>query len=350
MLKKLSLLLLVVISALLVLAACGETPAPNATTTGNILPPTSATNPSPTFPSSLPDYDGPKEVPAYAKDAIKWEATIMGGFVVLDSDYRIVIEDGNEAASAAALYLRMSLKTALGANFTTVTDRIVAGSSTYVEKDKEILVGSVNNRYLADVAFADNEEFLSKYTSKVGAFYIGVSEQKIMILTMDDESIPVAVRFFAEHYVANQTYVEVDGDLSSLYLYDKNEYASSGEISFYSLQELKSKADVVSISLDGKTYASFDAGVKDYTQSIQLSQSAPVITIEPFSPFTNVSIVQATDENGLVSTISVRSDDGTVSNVYKVQFNRLPYDIVDSTLHALKDGARGAITIVQDDG
>ena len=107
---------------------------------------------------------------------------------------------------------------------------------------------------------------------------------------------------------------------------------------------------LLNLKVNGQNVEGYSDKINNYTYSISRSDAIPSLSVDLCSPDAEVTIVQPSVENGMVGSVTVMSADGTSSQTYAVTFNRLAYDTVDATLHKLKDGAIGAISIVQDDG
>ena len=104
------------------------------------------------------------------------------------------------------------------------------------------------------------------------------------------------------------------------------------------------------LKINGQNIEGFSDAVNSYTYDLNRCDAIPEISVDLCSPHAEVTIVQPTVENGMIGSVTVVSADKKASQTYTVAFNRMAYHTVDATLHKLKDGATGAITIVQDDG
>ena len=284
--------------------------------------------------------------PAFAEDAFLWEATAEAGKTEIDSKYHIIIQEGNSSASTSAQVLRLGLSNVIGSSLRTTNDKL----DNNPERDKEILLGTVNNRSAASAVFEKHAEVLSSYTDGIGVFYIGADNGKILILAEDDDSMVAATAFFVQQYVREKEVVEIESDLASIYFYDKIEYANSREIVCVSQEDLMNNALMLNLKLDGRAVEGFSSEVDSYNYDIQRSDSIPVISADVFSPYATVNIEQPSASNNWTGKVTVASADESTSKVYTVKINRAEYDLVGATLHKLKNGATGAISLVQDDG
>jgi len=286
------------------------------------------------------------DAPDFAENAFMWNATAEAGKTRIDSKYRIIIEEGNDDASTAAQILRLGINSVLGSSLRTTNDKL----DNNPEIDKEILLGTVNNRSQSSHILDVYAEQLSAYTLGVGSFFVGANDSKIMILAEDDSSLSAAASFFVTNYVRDRETIEIESDLCSLYFYDKFEYQSEHTVSALAYADLLKNVDVLDICVNGEPMADFDEGVRAYRWLVERSETVPELSVNVYSPFANKTVVQATSDNNWTAHISVQSGVGDTTIDYSIAVSRLEYDNINATLHKLKNGATGAITLVGDDG
>lgn len=359
--KRAFLLILLALVTVFALVACGDeensTTTTAATTTATTpAPTTTTTTPAPTTTTTTqPLYVGgttvPSELvltaPAFARDAAFWYATALGGTVTVDDEFRIIQEGGNTAVSSAASSLRTHIKNVLGSFIPRVEDTSEQG---YLSA-KEILIGRVQDRAQLTAASVYSAALFAYSSDYVGAFYIGAEDGKIVILASDADAYAAAARFFANNYVVGKTQICVEGDLSSVYIYDKVAYkANNNNMVFLDAEEMNSNASVSTLTVNGASIAAFDPAKTSYSVDLYLSQAYPVVAAEPYTGACSIRVTQASADNGGVATVVVSSKDGSASATYTVNFNRLDYDLTNATLHNLKDGATGVVSLIHDDG
>lgn len=298
----------------------------------------------------LPNFDGALSTPDFASNAILWEASVMGGTLIINDEYRIISAGASEAAGVAAATLRTNIQTATKFELDVTTDRVEVGSDEYVLSDKEILVGLTENRGVIQDIMKEHGTTLAYTTNSLGAFFIGAKNGKLMILASDEGSLTAAVNFFCKQYVYGQKSVKVQGDLASVYIFDKQEFDKNRVFAFYSLNDLRSNTVVTDILLDGQKLSTFSGDTFAYTINLFRSQSVPTLSAASWSPMANVTVVQPSADNNWQGSVHI-SCGAAEEKTYSITYNRLGYDIVDGAImHNLKNGATGAVTLVQDDG
>lgn len=332
---------LVLVMSFLSLASCGITPAP---TTGT--PATSAPATVPT--THLPDPVIPRPRPSFADGAFVYEA--MGEDITLDDDWRIIAAEEGKGNVALASELSEIIRKDTTYNLRCSEDKVIDGSPYYYLSEHEICVGRVRNRDGYDTVSAALSGMLGA-TSAVGCFAIAVRDGKIYLTAPDDAGTAAAVSFFAARYIGEKE--PLPGSLMSLYYYDKSVMQENGTFSFVSHAALLSEGGVAGMYMNGIPMASFDRGQTEYDLAIPSDASAPVFAIEPVSPFAIVEKkaekLSSADE-GEKLTYTVTAADGSSSVTYTITWQRGDFTVVQAVLHKLKNGATGAITIVQDDG
>ena len=282
------------------------------------------------------------QVPDFANDAYLWYATAEAGKTQLSSNFRIIIKEGSSASSIASQVLSLTT----GMNFVTTNDKI----DNNPERANEILLGYITNRDASGAIFEEYQEQFEAYTQGVGSFFIGANGSKIMILAADEASISAAVKFFVTNYVNDKEVVEIESDLRSIYFFDKIEYSKSNTVVCLSEGSLRNNSLLLNLKINGQYAEGYSSAVNSYTYDIERSDAIPEISAELYSPYAEATIVQPTVENGMVGSVTVVSADGKTTQTCTVAFNRMSYNNINATLHKLKNGATGAITLVQDDG
>ena len=342
---KKTLLLLLLLSSVLVLNACvGLQTHPAYTAPG-----TGSTVPSGTTPTGGVGTTGTPDIfqmPEFAKEAYLWEATAEAGKTVIDSNYRIIVPEGNADANLAAQVLRLGLNSVVGSSLSTTNDKL----DNNPEREKEILLGYITNRDASGTALNKYADQFASYTNAVGSFYIGAKDSKIMILAKDDASLGAAVAFFIKNYATGKDKVALESDLNSLYFFDKHEYQTNRLIVCLSQEALMKNIGILNLKLNDEVVEGFSTDVTTYAYDIERSAKMPVISADFYSPYVKSTITQPSADNNWTGSVSVASADGSQNATFSVKFTRLEYDTVGATLHKLKDGATGAISLVQDDG
>ena len=333
---KKTILLAVMLASLMLLSACAgivaPTEPPSGTTAG--------------IGSTTSGNTNQFAKPEFANVAYLWEATAEAGTTVVDSQYRIIIPEGDTGASSAAQVLRIGMNKVVGSSLPTTNDKL----DNNPERGKEILLGYITNRAQSENIFAKYESLFSSFTQGVGVFFIGASNDKIMILAEDSSSLNVAAAFFLKNYVNDKEKVEIESDLSSVYFFDKISYEVNREIVCLSQEDLMKNTTVLSLMINGELVDGFAEDIADYTYELTRSEEMPVISADVYSPYAEPVIIQPTADNNWTGSVTVASADGSANSTFRVKFERLDYDVVNATLHKLKNGATGAITLVQDDG
>ena len=93
----------------------------------------------------------------------------------------------------------------------------------------------------------------------------------------------------------------------------------------------------------------FNPSVLEYTVDADISKALPAVDAIGSTPGTSVIIEQASSANGSTATITATSLDGENTVVYKVKFNLT--GSFDSSAEVVgKDGSKGTVTFVVDDG
>ena len=300
------------------------------------------TTPAPTTTTATP-APNPLTAPDFASGASFWSAT-DAEVIRVGKDYRIIYQRNNSDVNSAASKLRTNIKNVLGSFIDRVDDSLVEGSDRQYVGEKEILIGLTEGRSQITSANALSAQLFAYTSEYVGAFYIGAENGKIVILAGDDASYATAMNFFINNYVKGQSVIEVEGDLSSLYLFDK---ATSA---FLTVAQLNTNGTVGGILVNGQPLTGFAAATTEYAEELYLGAAYPVVSASPYCGASAVTVVQPSEANGGVSTVTVSSVDGTSTFSYTLRFSHLDYRPVDHVFYNLKDGANGVICLVQDDG
>ncbi len=337
--KKLS-FLLALLFVFLTLTSCVMTP--SSTTTGDLA---TSSQTATTSSSTTQKTDVPAEVPAFAQGASFYAAT-KGAVVTFDEEWRIISED-NATVKNAAMTLRAAFKTNLSLQPAFSIDKVLQDSPYYYVSEHEVCVGQVQNRPEYDLCHGALAPQLAS-TSSVGCFFIGAENGKVFIAAPDGAGAVAAVDFFSTHYLAGGA--DIPADLGSLYLYDKTVYAEMGTFSFLSYFDLLGEGRIDTLSLDGRRMPGFDAAQTAYHFLISASEALPTLSAEPISPYATVEIISPTEENETTGSVTVTSADGNSAVTYTFIWQRGNFENVNATLYNLKNGATGALTIVQDDG
>lgn len=338
--KKMSFFLALLL-VFLTLTSCVT--APTATTTS--VAPTTSSQPVTTAPSTTEKPIVPAEVPAFARGASFYAAT-KGAVVTFDEAWRVIVPDNGEAGRAGT-DLQTAFRTYLSLQLEYSTDKVIEGSAYYYVSEHEICVGVVQNRPEYDRCLAERSSLLAS-TSSVGCFFVGAENGKVFLAAPDTASAVAAVDFFSTHYLAGGA--DIPADLTSFYLYDRAVYAQMGSFSFLSYDDLLGEGRIDTLSLDGRRMPGFDAAKTEYRFLVSVSETLPTLSAEPISPYATVEIVSPADENENTGTVTVTSADGTAQTTYTFIWQRGSFENVNATLYNLKNGATGALTIVQDDG
>lgn len=338
--KKLS-FFLALLFVFLTLTSCVT--APTSTTTS--ADPATSSQTATTSSSTTEKPIVPAEVPAFAHGASFYAAT-EGAVITFDEEWRIIVAD-NGTAGRAGTNLQTAFKTHLSLQPEYSLDKVIEGSPYYYVSEHEVCVGVVQNRPEYDLCLGELTPLLVS-TSSVGCFFVGAENGKVFLAAPDGASAEAAVAFFSAHYLEEGA--DIPADLTSFYLYDRAVYAQMGSFSFLSYFDLLGEGRIDTLSLDGRRMPGFDAAETAYHFLVSASEALPVLSAEAISPYATVEIVSPTEENENTGSVTVTSADGAARTTYTFIWQRGNFENVNATLHKLKNGATGALTIVQDDG
>ena len=280
--------------------------------------------------------------PAFAQGAVFWNATSFNGILEVDSEYTIVVENGNSGVSALATTLSRQLKSLYGSNIFQTTD-----DSAPVAK--EILLGATSGRneyYEAELIFSRYMQYAS---NAIGCFYIGVENGKLIVFGATEADYIAAAQFILNNYINGKEAFLFEGDLSSMYIYDKAVFNNNKTFAYISADSLEGDASLSGITVNGAPVGNFNASVLNYTTTIFLDDEFPTIAASAVNGNAQVQIAQPTTANGGVASVSVTSANGKVTNTYTLAVQRLDYNLASATLHPYRNGAKGAVSFIQDD-
>ncbi len=107
---------------------------------------------------------------------------------------------------------------------------------------------------------------------------------------------------------------------------------------------------LASISIDGIEIPDFASSINNYEATVLEAPEYPLVSAAPSVSGGNVTIEQATAQNGGVATITVTSPNGSATTVYKVEMTMVESFEVNTVIEKAKDGAGSIVVIVHDDG
>jgi len=333
---------LALVMSFLALASCNVAPIGTSATDPSVTPPTDAT--------TIPSTDAPTPLPRpdFARSAAVYEA--KGQYFSVDGDFRIISAENSAAARRNALSLRDTIRTVKGLTLEWAEDIVIEGNPNFYVSDHEICIGQVRYRDGYD-AFADAHSDILKTSSAVGCFAVVIREEKIFLTAPDEDGVGAAVAFFVAHYLNGGE--PLPADLTSVYFYDRSVLQVSGTISLITYEALRADARVARVLLNGTQMAAFRREQNSYDLLIASDDLTPTLKVEAVSPFATV-ICKAENlsdaAEGQKLTYTLTSADASASVSYTFVWQRGDFTTVQATLHKLKNGATGAITIVQDDG
>ena len=327
----------------LALSSCGLAPVP--TTDTPTAPSTSGSAPA-TSTTGTPLLPRPR--PAFAEGSALYDAA--GGEIALDSGWRIIAAEEGRGNVSLASDLSDTIRKSMGYGLEYSEDKVVDGSPYYYLSEHEICIGRVRNRDGYDALSGEISGMFGS-TDAVGCFAVAVRDGKIYLTSPDDAGTAAAVSFFVSHYAEEKE--KLPESLVSLYYYDKSALQTTGKFSFIDRAVLLSESGVMGFLKNGAPMAAFDRAQTQYDLLLASDAAVPAFKILPVSPFAEVTVDTEklpSAAEGEKLTYTVTAADGSSSVTYTIIWQRGDFTTVQATLHRLKNGATGALTIVQDDG
>lgn len=344
--KKFTALTALLLCAVMLFASCSPVAGPGVSGGGQKPPSTSFSTTAGTLFGGGSTSNNPLTVekPAFAQGAVFWDASSFNGMLEIDSSFQIVVENGNSGASSLATALAFQFRNILGTGLSqgTDTDASVA--------EREILIGNVASRDEYNEATLAFSRYMQYGSPAIGCFYIGVENGKLILCGYDATDYTALSKFLVDNYISGKSSIKFEGDLSSMYVYDKAQFNSNKTFAYVSLDTLEGDASLSALALNGANVPTFDASVLNYASTIYLSDAYPTISASAVNGNAQVEITQPSAANGGIGFVKVTSANGKANKIYTLSVQRLDYNLASSTLHAYKNGATGAVSLIQDDG
>ena len=104
-----------------------------------------------------------------------------------------------------------------------------------------------------------------------------------------------------------------------------------------------------SVSENGTAVEDFDMYMREYYKELAYGTEYPTLAAEANSASSSVSVVNPSDENNGVGTITVTAQGGA-SAVYTFTYKKLDYVPASASIMPIKNGFKSIVTIVHDDG
>lgn len=344
--KKFTALMALLLCAVMLFASCSPVAGPGGGGGGGQKPSTSFSTTSGNlyFGGATSNNVLTVEKPAFANGAVFWEASSFNGMLEIDTNYKIVVENGNSGASTLATALAFQFRSILGTGLSQSTDNNAAVA------EKEILIGKVANRNEYNEATLAFSRYMQYGSPSIGCFYIGVENGKLILCGYDATDYSALSTFLVNNYITGKSSIKFEGDLSSMYIYDKAKFNSNKTFAYVSVDSLEGDASLSGLTLNGVKLDSFKADVFNYASTIYLSDKYPTISASAVNGNAKVEITQPSAANGGLASVKVTSANGKVNTTYTLAVQRLDYNLASATLHAYKNGAMGAVSLIQDDG
>ena len=344
--KKFTALMALLLCAVMLFASCSPVAGPGAgggagkkpstsfsTTTGNLY-----------FGGATSNNPLTVQKPAFAEGAVFWEASSFNGMLEIDPSFQIVVENGNSGASSLATALSFQFRNILGVGLSQGTDNNAAVA------EREILIGNVDNRNEYNEATLAFSRYMQYGSPSIGCFYIGVEDGKLILCGYDDTDYTALSTFLVNNYITGKSSIKFEGDLSSMYIYDKAQFSSNKTFAYVSVDSLEGDASLANLSLNGVKLDAFKADVFNYASTIYLSDKYPTISAAAVNGNAKIEITQPSAANGGLGSVKVTAANGKTNKTYTLAVQRLDYNLANATLYGYKNGAKGAVSLIQDDG
>ena len=211
-------------------------------------------------------------------------------------------------------------------------------------KQYEIVVGEISSRpESSDIAL----EVESATTSRVGVGVMRMVGDKLIV----NASTTVAYTMLSDklvEFMKDESF-EIPKDLDYIVYYDILIYDETSKIVTYEKDALAQVAYPGRIKLNGSPISDFKTNTYRYELETNFAIGYPTVSADLGVTGAKIEITQPTAENNGVATVTSTSPDGKQSATYVINFTMLDYYAVSSEI-VIKDGKRGTVTIVLDDG
>lgn len=218
------------------------------------------------------------------------------------------------------------------------------GSAISKITDYEILLGTLNSRY---ESYSEASGINDVASERISVAVLKVSGTKIVINGSDNVAINHAIEKLCE-YIKDGAML-VPKNLNYRIVFDRFVWADTDEFVPLDESRLSEISTIGSISVDDSKISGLNSVDAEFHVETNFLRGYPTVSAEGSVKGSSVSIVQATNENGGIATISVTSADGSNQSEYKVVFDmNYHYDIGAEVV--IKNGAKAVVTFVVDDG
>ena len=189
---------------------------------------------------------------------------------------------------------------------------------------------------------------MSKYaTSGIGVALIRASEGGLTVTGMSADALKVAIDYVFSSVLSESG--SYSATVDELIIFDAIKYSKNGELVGYSLDDISGFSDAYGFFANGNPIEEFDPKVTEYTVNVTFAEGYPDITVSPLAKGATVEYDPPTDANNGVATVTITSENGKNTSVYKINVNMNYSYAVDASI-VNKGGKAGTVSFVIDDG
>ena len=216
---------------------------------------------------------------------------------------------------------------------------------SYTGGEYEIVVGKIESRLGDERGFADIE---SVANARIAALFIHSYENKLIIGASSSDAYLLALDKLSEYIDEEKGSLEIPKDFGYSLTFDAAIYREKKEIVEYSEASLASLTALAEIKVGGKALSLIRSDARNFACEISFIDDYPTVSATAAVSGATVVVTQANADKG-EAVIRVTSKDGFYSSEYRVVFD-VKDDYSTAAEVLLKDGKKGTVSFVADDG